>query len=60
MRGALLVEIVRMALDTIRAQALRSALTVLGALIGIALLVGMTEKRRYGAEGSPLHRRFRA
>ena len=46
MQGALLVEIVRMALDTIRTQALRSALTVLGVLIGIASLVGMTSMVR--------------
>ncbi len=46
MQGALLVEIVRMALDTIRTQALRSALTVLGVLIGIAALVGMTSMVR--------------
>jgi putative ABC transport system permease protein len=38
----LLGEIVRMALDTLRANRLRSALTVLGVVIGITSIVGMT------------------
>ncbi|MGE0447956.1 MAG: ABC transporter permease [Vicinamibacterales bacterium] len=42
MRLALLGEIVRMAADTIWTNKLRSALTVLGVVIGITSIVGMT------------------
>lgn len=42
MRRVPAIEIVRMAADAIRAYRLRSALTILGVLIGIASLVGMT------------------
>ena len=42
MRRAPAMEIVRMAADAIRAYRLRSALTILGVLIGVASLVGMT------------------
>jgi len=42
MRPGLLREIVRLALDTLRANRLRSALTVLGVVIGITAIVGMT------------------
>lgn len=42
MPGALLAEIVWMAVATVRTHALRSALTILGVLIGTASLVGMT------------------
>jgi putative ABC transport system permease protein len=42
MRWTLFREVVTMALDTLRANALRSALTVLGVVIGITAIVGMT------------------
>ena len=42
MRLTLFSEIVAMALDTIRTNMLRSALTVLGVVIGITSIVGMT------------------
>jgi putative ABC transport system permease protein len=41
-RLGLFVEVVAMALDTLRANKLRSALTVLGVVIGITSIVGMT------------------
>jgi putative ABC transport system permease protein len=41
-RYGLLTEIVVMALDTLRTNKLRSALTVLGVVIGITAIVGMT------------------
>jgi len=42
MRGGLFVEILTMAWDTLRGNKLRSALTVLGIVIGIMSIVGMT------------------
>jgi putative ABC transport system permease protein len=42
LRVALLREIVRLALDALRANTLRSALTILGVVIGITAIVGMT------------------
>jgi putative ABC transport system permease protein len=42
MRPALLGEIVTMAYDTVQSNKLRSALTVLGVVIGITSIVGMT------------------
>jgi putative ABC transport system permease protein len=42
MRFGLLREVVWMALDTLRANKLRSALTVVGIVIGITAIVGMT------------------
>src|SRR3954467_4482743 len=42
MRATLFSEVVVMALDTIRTNKLRSALTVLGVVIGITSIVGMT------------------
>ena len=41
-RPGLLGEVVRMALDTVRTNKLRSGLTVLGVVIGITSIVGMT------------------
>jgi putative ABC transport system permease protein len=41
-RVGLIVEVVAMAFDTLRANKLRSALTVLGVVIGITSIVGMT------------------
>ena len=41
-RLALLREVVLLALDTLRASKMRSALTVLGVVIGITAIVGMT------------------
>ena len=42
MRYALLREVVLLALDTLRTNKMRSALTVLGVVIGITAIVGMT------------------
>jgi putative ABC transport system permease protein len=42
MRSALLREVVLVALDSLRANKLRSALTILGVVIGITAIVGMT------------------
>jgi putative ABC transport system permease protein len=42
MRGSLLQEIVVMAVTTIRTQKMRSGLTILGIVIGITAIVGMT------------------
>jgi putative ABC transport system permease protein len=42
MRATLLTEVVAMAFDTVRSNILRSALTVLGVVIGITSIVGMT------------------
>ncbi len=42
MRIGLLAEVVWMALDTLRANKLRSALTIVGIVIGITAIVGMT------------------
>ncbi len=42
LRAGLFAEIVGMALDTLRANKLRSALTVIGIVIGITSIVGMT------------------
>jgi putative ABC transport system permease protein len=42
LRAGLLGEIVAMSLDTLRANKMRSALTVLGVVIGITSIVGMT------------------
>ena len=41
-RAGLLLEVVRMAMDTLRTNKLRSALTILGVVIGITAIVGMT------------------
>ena len=41
-RSGLLSEIVWMSLDTLRTSKMRSALTVLGVVIGITSIVGMT------------------
>jgi putative ABC transport system permease protein len=42
LRASLLKEIVFLSLDTIRANKLRSALTILGVVIGVSSVVGMT------------------
>src|SRR4029434_6306424 len=42
LRSGLFREIVTMAVDTLRANKMRSALTVLGVVIGIMSIVGMT------------------
>jgi putative ABC transport system permease protein len=42
MRAALLREVVLVALDSLRANKMRSALTILGVVIGITAIVGMT------------------
>ena len=42
LRAGLLGEIVAMSFDTLRANKMRSALTVLGVVIGITSIVGMT------------------
>ena len=42
MRTALLREVVVLALDTLRSNKLRSGLTILGVVIGITAIVGMT------------------
>ena len=41
-RFALLWEVIGMAFDTLRANKMRSGLTVLGVVIGITSIVGMT------------------
>jgi putative ABC transport system permease protein len=41
-RTGLLAEIVRMAMETLRTNKMRSALTILGVVIGITAIVGMT------------------
>ena len=41
-RIALLWEVIAMAFDTVRTNKLRSGLTVLGVVIGITSIVGMT------------------
>ena len=41
-RASLLKEVVVMALDTVRTNKMRSGLTVLGVVIGITSIVGMT------------------
>src|SRR5256885_5288793 len=41
-RGTLVKEVVAMAFDTVRSNKMRSALTVLGVVIGITSIVGMT------------------
>ena len=46
MRKGVFVEIAWMAFDTIRTQKMRSALTILGVLIGITSIVGMTSMVR--------------
>src|SRR6202048_3730123 len=42
MRASLFTEVIAMAFDTIRTNKLRSGLTVLGVVIGITSIVGMT------------------
>ena len=42
MNRSLTGEVVRMALDTLRSNKLRSGLTILGVVIGITAIVGMT------------------
>jgi putative ABC transport system permease protein len=42
MRASLFMEVIAMAFDTVRTNKLRSALTVLGVVIGITSIVGMT------------------
>ena len=42
LRSGLLGEIVTMSVDTLRSNKMRSALTVLGVVIGITSIVGMT------------------
>src|SRR6516225_6861218 len=42
LRASLVAEVIVMALDTVRANKLRSGLTVLGVVIGITSIVGMT------------------
>src|SRR6266545_5103928 len=46
LRAGLLAEIVVMSLDTLRTSKMRSALTVLGVVIGITSIVGMTSMIR--------------
>src|SRR5712671_3075577 len=41
-RGSLVTEVIVMAFDTVRSNKMRSALTVLGVVIGITSIVGMT------------------
>src|SRR3979490_1525881 len=45
-RGSLVKEVVVMAFDTVRGNKMRSALTVLGVVIGITSIVGMTSMIR--------------
>src|SRR5258708_18916843 len=42
MRASLFTEVIAMAFDTVRSNKMRSALTVLGVVIGITSIVGMT------------------
>src|SRR5436190_9544820 len=42
MRAALFTEVIAMAFDTVRSNKMRSGLTVLGVVIGITSIVGMT------------------
>ena len=51
-RFGLFVEVVAMALDTVRTNKMRSALTVLGVVIGITSIVGMTAMIRGFDESS--------
>src|SRR6476646_1532094 len=51
LRSGLLSEIVVMSVDTLRSSKMRSALTVLGVVIGITSIVGMTSLIR-GFDGS--------
>src|SRR5687767_4351933 len=54
-RAALLAEIVKMSLDTLRANLLRSGLTVLGVVIGVMSIVSMTAMiRGFGNQMSAL------
>ena len=46
MNRGLLREVLRMALETLRANKLRSTLTILGVVIGITSIVGMTSLLR--------------
>src|SRR5947207_7180844 len=46
LRAGLLAEIVVMSMDTLRTSKMRSALTVLGVVIGITSIVGMTSMIR--------------
>src|SRR4029450_8303135 len=41
-RASLFVEVIAMAFDTVRSNKMRSGLTVLGVVIGITSIVGMT------------------
>ena len=54
LRAGLLGEIVAMSIDTLRASKMRSALTVLGVVIGITSIVGM-EFSHYEEVPSHLH-----
>jgi len=51
-RAALLGEIIGMALDTLRANKLRSTLTILGVVIGVTSIVAMTALIRASASKS--------
>ena len=46
MRNGLFIEMLHMAIDTVRTNKMRSALTILGVLIGITSIVGMTSMVR--------------
>ena len=52
MRLTLFGEVIAMALDTVRSNKMRSGLTVLGVVIGITAIVGMTSMIR-GFDESP-------
>ena len=60
LRVALLWEVVAMAFDTVRTNKLRSALTVLGVVIGITSIVGMTAMIRGFDQSLRSHRAARA